>query len=80
MVSCPSSSRLRDRDLKFGGAFNEVFRSESVKVIRLACRAPRVNSVPENLCGTARREMLDHLFFGRHHLERRCTSLSSPYT
>jgi len=62
---------LRDRDSKFSAAFDEVFRSEGVKVIRLPYRSPWANSFAERWVGTARRELLDHLLiFGRRHLER----------
>ena len=62
---------LRDRDSKFSAAFDEVFRSEAVRVIRLPYRSPWANSFAERWVGTARREVLDHLLiFGRRHLER----------
>ncbi len=62
---------LRDRDAKFSAAFDEVFRSEGVEVVRLPYRSPRANSFAEGWVGTARREVLDHLLiFGRQHLER----------
>jgi putative transposase len=62
---------LRDRDSKFNAAFDEVFRSGGVRVIRLPYRSPRANSFAERWVGTARREALDHLLiFGRRHLER----------
>jgi putative transposase len=62
---------LRDRDSKFSAAFDEVFRSEGVRVVRLPYRSPRANSFAERWVGTARREVLDHLLiFGRRHLER----------
>ncbi len=67
----PVKFLLRDRDSKFSGGFDEVFRSEGVEVIRLPYRAPRANSFAERWVGTARREVLDHLLiFGRHHLTR----------
>ena len=61
---------LRDRDDKFTPAFDEVFRSQGVEVIRLPVRSPVANSVAERWVGTARRECLDHLLIvGRRHLE-----------
>ena len=62
---------LRDRDSKFTVAFDEVFGSEGVRVVRLPYRSPRANSIAERFVGTARRECLDQLLiFGRRHLER----------
>jgi hypothetical protein len=61
---------LRDRDTKFTSGFDEIFRSEGVKVIHLPYRSPRANAFAERLIGTARRELLDHLpIFGCRHLE-----------
>jgi putative transposase len=61
---------LRDRDSQFTAAFDEVFRSEGVKVIRLPYRSPRANAIAERWVGTVRREVLDHLLiFGCRHLE-----------
>ena len=61
---------LRDQDAKFTQAFDEVFRSEGIEVIRVPFRTPVANSHAERWVGTARREVLDHtLIFGRRHLE-----------
>ncbi len=61
---------LRDRDAKFPAAFDEVFRSEGLRIIRLPYRAPRANAYAERWVGTARREALDHLLIlGRRHLD-----------
>lgn len=61
---------LRDRDAKFTTAFDEVFRNEAVRVIRLPFQAPRANAFAERWIGTVRRELLDHcLIFGVRHLE-----------
>ena len=44
---------LRDCDSKFTAAFDQIFRSEGVKVLRLPCRAPRANSIAERFVLTA---------------------------
>lgn len=74
-VLAESASRLRflihDRDTKFTAAFDEVFRSEGLKIIRTPVRAPRANAVMERWFGTLRRECLDRLLLlGRRHLGR----------
>lgn len=62
---------IRDRDAKFSGPFDEVFRTEGVRVIRTPIRSPKANAFAERLVKTVRRECLDHvLIFGLHHLQR----------
>jgi putative transposase len=62
---------IRDNDTKFGGAFDEVFRSEGIKVIRTPVEAPKANAIAERFVGTVRRECLDWLLIAnRRHLER----------
>jgi hypothetical protein len=76
----PVQFLLRDRDSKFTAAFDEVFRSEGVRVLQTPYRAPRANSFAERWIGTARRECLDHLLiFGGRHLERVLTELIEHY-
>jgi len=61
---------LHDRDAKFSGPFDEVFRTEGLRVIRTPIRAPRANAFAERFVRTIRRECLDHiLVWGRRHLE-----------
>jgi putative transposase len=62
---------IRDRDAKFTRAFDDVFGSEGVRVVRTLVRAPRANAHAERWVGTARRECLDWLLIvSRQHLER----------
>jgi transposase InsO family protein len=62
---------LRDRDSKFSGPFDEVFRTEGLTVVKTPVRAPRANAFAERWVGTARTECLDHvLIFDRSHLQR----------
>jgi putative transposase len=62
---------IHDRDAKFGGAFDEVFRSEGMKVIRTPVRTPNANAYAERWVRTVRSDCLDRiLVVGRRHLER----------
>jgi putative transposase len=66
----PKKFLIRDRDSKFTASFDEVFRTEGIRIIRTPVRAPRVNAFAERFVGTARRECLDRmLVFHRAHLE-----------
>jgi putative transposase len=62
---------IRDRDSKFTRDFDEVFRSEGIRVIKAPVRAPRARAHAERWIGSLRRECLDRLLIlGRRHLER----------
>jgi putative transposase len=61
---------IHDRDSKFSGAFDEVFRSEGIQVIHTPISAPQANAHAERFVRTIRAECLDWLLLlGRHHLE-----------
>lgn len=61
---------IRDRDSKFTRDFDEVFRSEGIRVIKAPVRAPRARAHAERWVGSVRRECLDRLpIVGRRHLE-----------
>jgi putative transposase len=61
---------VHDRDSKFSDAFDEIFRTERIKVIRTPIQAPNANAHAERWVRTLRADCLDRiLILGRRHLE-----------
>jgi transposase InsO family protein len=71
---------IHDRDSKFSAAFDEVFRSEGLKVIHTPIRAPQANAYAERFVRSVRAECLDWLLIvGRRHLEHVLRSYTIHY-
>jgi putative transposase len=61
---------IHDRDTKFSRAFDAVFHSEGIEIVRTPIQAPNANAHAERWVGSVRRECLDRLLiFGRGQLE-----------
>ena len=62
---------VHDRDSKFSHAFDEVFRTEGIRVIRTPIKAPNANAHAERWVRTLRADCLDRLLIvNRRHLKR----------
>jgi transposase InsO family protein len=71
---------IRDRDQKFTGSFDEVFRSAGTEIIRTPFRAPQANGIAERFVRTVRSECLDWLLiFDQPHLEQVLTVFADHY-
>ncbi len=78
--TAPARFLIHDRDAKFSGPFEEVFRTEGTEVILTPIRAPKANAYAERWVETVRAECLDHvLVLGRRHLERILRTYADHY-
>jgi transposase InsO family protein len=72
---------IRDRDSKYSGPFDEVFRSEGIRIVKTPVRAPKANAIAERFVRTVRAECLDWLLIlNRRHLEGVLRSMSTTTT
>jgi putative transposase len=71
---------IHDRDSKFSVAFDEVFKSEGIRVIRTPIRTPRANAYAERFVRSVRAECLDWLLIiGSRHLEHVLSTYVTHY-
>ena len=61
---------IHGRDTKFSLAFDSIFRSQRIAIVRTPIRTPNANAYAERWIGSVRRECLDRLLiFGCRQLE-----------
>ena len=71
---------IRDRDAKVTSAFDAVFTSTGIRIVKSPIQAPRANAYAERFVGTVRRECLDHLpIAGQRHLRAVLAEFQTHY-
>ena len=71
---------IRDRDTKFTAAFDTVFDTAGIEVVKIPPRAPRANAYAERWVHTVRAECLDWtLVWNQHQLHRVLTEYLRHY-
>jgi transposase InsO family protein len=67
----PPRYLIRDRDGRYGEAFDRRLRGLGVRQLRTPVKAPRANALAERWIRSARNECLDHMvIFNERHLQR----------
>ena len=62
---------VRDRGSQFIDSFDDVFRTEGIKILKTPVRTPVANAFAERWIGSLRRELLDRtIIWNRHQLQR----------
>jgi putative transposase len=62
---------VRDRDSEYSGPFNEVFRSEGIRIVKTPVRSPKANAIAERFVSyRPLRVSRLALILNRRHLER----------
>jgi putative transposase len=71
---------VRDRGSQFIDAFDEIFRTEGLKILKTPVRTPVANTFAERWIGTLRRELLDRtIIWNQPQLERLVTDYIDHY-
>jgi transposase InsO family protein len=71
---------IRDRDRKFTGSFDAVFKAEHIRIVRTPIQVPEANGIAERFVRTARSECQDWLLIlNARHLERALTVFIDHY-
>jgi transposase InsO family protein len=72
---------IRDRDSKYTSAFDEVFHTSGIQIVKTRVRAPQADAIAERLVRTVRAECLDWLLIlNRRTSNASCASSSSTTT
>ncbi|MCP3933734.1 MAG: transposase family protein [Actinomycetia bacterium] len=76
----PARALVRDRGSQFVASFEEIFRTEGMKVLKTPVRTPVANTFAERWIGTLRRELLDRtIIWNQRQLHRPVVEFITHY-